>query len=175
MTRRHSYARLSVKLPKILPAVLLLVGGMSPACVKIDGGAVEISWVVRSTVGAAITDCTCADPPIASVRLLLVGRMGSVEGTTPCADQARCDFPCQKQTGSTAFDIEPTEGVERYEISVVAVGLDGQPIPLETVMTPAPILREVVRGQPTEVEAFQLVAPCRAACGMNGSGVCARP
>jgi hypothetical protein len=42
-------------------------------------------------------------------------------------------------------------------------------------MTPAPILREVVRGQPTEVESMQLVADCAMACMMNGSGVCAGP
>jgi hypothetical protein len=46
---------------------------------------------------------------------------------------------------------------------------------LTAVMTPAPILREVVRGQPTEVESFQLVADCAAECTMNSSGVCARP
>ena len=154
---------------------MALVGCVVPACVKIDGGAVEISWVVRSTQGGAITDCTCANPPIAAVRLDLRGRFGNLQGATPCAGSARCDFPCQRQTGSTAFDIEPTEGAERYEISVVAVGFDGLPIPSDIVMSPAPILREVVRAQPTEVEAFQLVAPCHAECGMNGSGICARP
>ncbi len=145
------------------------------ACVKIDGGAVEVSWVIRSTTGSAITDCGCADPPIAKVRLVLVGVGGAIAGTTPCAGKAQCDFPCQRQTGSTAFDIAETTDGEKYEISVVAVGADGQEIPQSQVMTPAPILRDVVRGQPTEVEAFQMVAPCAAACEMSGSGVCAPP
>ncbi len=43
-----------------------------PACVKINGGAVEISWVVISPSGGGITDCSCADPAIAKVRLVLV-------------------------------------------------------------------------------------------------------
>jgi hypothetical protein len=152
----------------------LITGG----CVKIDGGAVEVSWVVRSESGSAITDCGCADPPIDKVRLRLVkvrlaDTGASVEGNNLCEGEAQCAFPCQRQTGSTAFDIEPTKAGESYAISVEAVGVDNNV--LEGVMSPAPILRAVVSGQPTEVEAFQLVAPCRTECEMNGSGVCARP
>ena len=153
-------------------AALALVG---VGCVKIDGGAVEISWVVRSRSGAAITDCSCADPPITTVRLVLSGLGGSLDGYRPCDGQAQCDFPCQRQTGSTAFDIRETQPGETYEISVVAVDSSGLDIPADLVMSPAPILRSVIPGQPTETEAFQLVAACRAECGMNGSGVCARP
>ena len=154
-------------------ALLALLALASGGCVDIDGGAVEISWVVRSTSGSAITSCSCADPPIDKVRLVLVPRGPSIEGNNPCESPAQCDFPCQRQTGSTAFNIKPTQAGESYEISVLAVGGDGNV--LEGVMTPAPILRSVVNGQPTEVDVFQLVAPCRAECEMNGSGVCARP
>jgi hypothetical protein len=160
----------SVTAPAALLALLALASG---GCVDIDGGAVEVSWVVRSTSGSAITSCSCADPPIDKVRLVLVPRGPSIEGNNPCESPAQCDFPCQRQTGSTAFNIKPTQAGESYEISVVAVGVDGNV--LEGVMTPAPVLRSVVNGQPTEVDAFQLVAPCRAECEMNGSGVCARP
>jgi|1186.fasta_scaffold844995_1 hypothetical protein len=166
----------SPRLPSCRPfitfalALLVLASG---GCVDIEGGAVEVSWVVRSTSGSAITNCGCADPPIDKVRLVLVPRGASIEGNNPCEGAAQCEFPCQRQTGSTAFNIKPTQAGESYEISVVAVGADGNV--LEGVMTPAPILRSVVSGQPTEVEAFQLVAPCRAECEMNGSGVCARP
>jgi hypothetical protein len=145
------------------------------ACVPINGGAVEISWAIRSTAGSAITDCGCADPSISRVRLVLVGMGGAIDGATPCAGKAQCDFSCQRQTGSTAFDITETHGTEKYEISVVALDAQGAEIPKEQVMTPAPILRDVVRGQPTEVEAFQIVAPCASDCETNGSGVCSRP
>jgi hypothetical protein len=161
-----------------VPAVVSLLAALLAAdsgCVEVKGGAVEIFWAVYSRSGAAITDCSCADPPIATVRLVLVGQAGRIEGNTPCAGQAQCDFPCQRDTGSTAFDIPPTEGDESYQISVVAVDSTGTEIPGDLVMTPAPILRSVVAGQATETEAFQLVAGCRAECGMNGSGVCARP
>jgi hypothetical protein len=143
------------------------------SCVQIDGGAVEVSWVVHAN-GRAITDCTCSDPEIASVRIEIVGQGGAIEGTKPCAGRPQCVFSCQRQTGATPFDIPETHGDEAYSISLVAVGKNGADLP--EVRTPAPILRSVVRGQPTEVEAFLLEAGCAMACeGMNKSGVCARP
>ena len=143
-------------------------------CVRVDGGAVEVSWVVRSADGRAITDCGCSDPPIATVRLNLVGRGGDIGGTTPCEGRAQCRFACQRQTGATPFDIRETQPGEMYEISVKAVGANG--MDLDEVLTPAPILRSVVRGQPTELEAFLLETQCAADCeGMNRSGVCTRP
>jgi hypothetical protein len=151
----------------------------APACVRIDGGAVEISWVVRSTDGRAITDCGCSAPQIAAVRLNLVGMHGDIDGTTPCAGKAECEFPCRRQTGSTPFDVKQgtpaADGMQpQYEISVSA--LDANRVALPDVQTPAPILRTVLRGQPTEIEAFLLVAQCAGDCsGMNTSGVCARP
>jgi hypothetical protein len=156
-----------------IPLAIAVVASLIPACVKINGGAVEISWVVISPSGGGITDCSCADPAIAKVRLVLVGVGGTVEGATPCAGQAQCDFPCQNQTGATQFDIPPTGPGESYNVSVVAVGVDGAEIPQTEIMTPttpAPILRQVTNGQPTEVEAFTLVAPCAPACSGN---VCA--
>jgi len=155
---------------RILLAATALVATLTPACVKINGGAVEISWVVISPSGGGITDCSCADPAIAKVRLALVGQGGAIEGATPCAGQAQCDFPCQNQTGATQFDIPPTGPGESYSVSVVAVGNDGLNVPQAEIMTPAPILRQVTEGQPTEVEAFTLVAPCSLACSGN---VCA--
>src|SRR5215468_2885812 len=156
-------------------AAFLSLACLLGACVKIDGGAVEISWVIRTKAGSAITDCGCASPSIAKVRLVLVGMGGAIDGQMPCEGQAQCDFPCPRQTGSTAFDIQETHGDERYAVSVVALGTDGNEIPKAVVDHPASILREVVRGQPTEVESMQLVAPCAMECSMNSSGVCARP
>jgi hypothetical protein len=142
-------------------------------CVEIDGGAVEISWVIRSKAGSAITDCGCASPSISRVRLALGGIGGAVDDTKPCAANAQCDFPCGRQTGATAFNIPETHGAERYQVSIEALGMDGSP--LLQVMAPAPILREVVRGQPTEVASMELVAECATECLMNTSGVCSRP
>ena len=156
-----------------LSIVLATLGVLAGGCVQISGGAVEVSWVVHAN-GRAITDCSCADPQIAKVRINLVGQGGALHGTMPCAGQAKCEFACQRQTGATPFDIPETTGDEMYAVSVVAVGTDGQDLP--QVQAPAPILYSVVRGQPTEVEAFLLNAGCSTACnGMNNSGVCERP
>jgi hypothetical protein len=142
-------------------------------CVQIDGGAVEVSWVVHAD-GRAITDCSCADPAIASVRIQMVGQGGSIQGLMPCAGRAQCVFGCQRQTGATPFDIPETRGGEQYAISLVAVDAHGADLP--EVKAPAPILRSVVRGQPTEVEAFLLEAGCSSECeGMNKTDVCMRP
>ena len=161
---------------KIPLAAIAVVASLSSACVKIHGGAVEISWVVISPSGSGITDCSCADPAIAKVRLVLVrvgADGGAIDGATPCAGQAQCDFSCQNQTGATQFDIPPTGPGEWYRATVVAVGNDGTEIPQTEIMTPptpAPILLQVSEGQPTEVDAFTLVAPCAPACSGN---VCA--
>jgi len=153
-----------------LVAILALAAALIPACVSITGGAVEISWIVVAPDGRGITNCGCANPAIAKVRLVLKGVGGSIEGTTPCAGKAQCDFACQRQTGATAFDIPPTGPGESYELSVVAVDALGEAVPQSAIMTPAPILRSVVSGQPTEVEAGTLVPLCALSC--DGS-VCA--
>jgi hypothetical protein len=156
-----------------------LCGLLGTGCVRIDGGAVEISWVVRSPEGRAITDCTCAAPVISRVQLKLVGVGGDIAETTPCDGRPECAFPCQRQTGSTPFEINPglaeSDGeVPEYQISVTALGVDGAT--LFGVQSPAPILRSVVQGQPTEVEAFLLVTKCADYCsGTNISDPCTRP
>ena len=162
-----------MRFPMPALAALTILASLALSCVKINGGAVEISWVVISPSGGGINDCSCADPAIAKVRLELVGVGGTIVGATPCAGQAQCDFPCQNQTGATQFDIPPTGPGESYTASVVAVGNDGLEIPQTEIMTPptpAPILLQVTNGQPTEVDAFTLVAPCSMACSGN---VCA--
>jgi hypothetical protein len=147
--------------------------GLASGCVQIEGGSVEVSWVVHAN-GRAITDCSCADPVISKVRIRLEGHGGGIEGTTPCEGRAQCEFSCQRQTGATPFDIPATRGDESYAVSVVAVGPDGVELP--RVITPAPILRTVMKGQPTEVDAFLLeAAGCNEKCeSMNRTGVCAR-
>ncbi len=152
---------------RLAVALLVLTACAIPACVSIDGGAVEISWIVIAPDGRGITNCGCADPAIAKVRLVLRGVGGTIDGATPCAGKAQCDFACQRQTGATAFDIPATGPGESYEVSVVAVDGAGNEVPQSSIMTPAPILYQVVKGQPTEAQAFTLTAPCAQSC--NGS------
>jgi hypothetical protein len=156
--------------------LFLAVAAMAvSSCLAVDGGSVEASWVVRSEDGRAITDCSCADPAIASVRIALVGDSGAVKGTEPCLGRTQCEFACHRHTGATPFDIPPGS----YLITLTPLDAAGQAIPKADppagVQRPDQILREVVRGQPTQLDAFQLVARCAADCaGANEGKVCAR-
>jgi hypothetical protein len=152
--------------------VFLTLAAAAVSCVPIDGGAVEASWVIRTEDGRAITDCNCTDPLITTVRLSLIGAEGDVKGLEPCKDRVKCGFSCQRQTGATPFDIPPGF----YLISLVPADAAGhdltQSVPgRPPVSTPAPVLREVVRGQPTQMDALAIVAGCSVGCS-NKSRVC---
>jgi hypothetical protein len=144
------------------------------SCVSIDGGAVEASWVVVSQQGYAIAHCGCSDPQIDSVRLKLVGNAPPVMDAEPCHGRASCQFSCDRRTGATPFDIPP--GL--YLMSLVPVDAAGQDLVAvgdgggTRVVTPAPVLREVVRGQPTQLDALAIVAGCSPSCTKNKSPVC---
>src|SRR5687768_16517711 len=85
------------------------------SCVDINGGAIEASWVLRTSDGRAISDCTCADPAIASVRFVALRVVGDGSvGDDACATHPGCVFSCHSQRGATPFDIPPG----RYAISL---------------------------------------------------------
>ena len=155
-------------LGRALP-VLLAAAGPS-ACVQIHGGAIEVSWAIFAPGGRAIADCSCVDPAIAEMRLNL---SSLTDGADPCAGRSECQFACGHKTGSTPFDIAPGS----YSMSLTALGADG------TDLQSAPGFRStppttwpVVWGQPTELDALTIEAPCASACnGQSATEPCARP
>lgn len=149
---------------------------VASACVSIDGGAVEVSWVLRSDDGRAVSTCGCADPPIAAIRLSVVPR--AEDGTTGpdvCAGRPACEFPCGRHTGTTPFDVPPGT----YIISVRPLGAAGEDLsqPSEgrrRLQPPAPILRGVVEGQVSQPDTIPIVVGCAAHCaGEDSTKVCA--
>jgi hypothetical protein len=152
--------------------LLLAAAGAVVSCVSIDGGSVEASWVVLGTDGHAIARCSCSDPQIDSVRFKLVGRSPEVMDAEPCRDHPNCQFACERRTGATPFGIPP--GLYLMSLTPVdAAGQDLTALDVGTrVMTPAPVLREVVRGQPTQLDALALVAGCSPRCAQNKNNVC---
>ena len=143
-------------------------------CVSIDGGAVEVSWVVRTTDGRAINDCSCACPAIARVRLRLDPVGG---GADACAGVASCEFSCGHQSGATSFTIPPGT----YAISLVPVGAAGES--LDTIAggtcsaksAIAPVVRTVEKGRLTQLDAIMIQAGCADACGgADNTKVCTR-
>jgi hypothetical protein len=153
--------------------VFLAVAGAAVSCVPIDGGAVEASWVVIALDGHAIAHCDCSEPQIDSVRMKLVGVSAAVMGVEPCRDRPSCQFSCERRTGATPFDIPAGD----YLMSLIPVDAAGQDLSAEMtqgtrVVTPAPVLREVVRGQPTQLDALAIVAGCAPRCAQNKNTVC---
>lgn len=163
MVRCLRYLR-SVATARAFRPLALAAAVGAGACVEIDGGAVEVNWVLRTPDGRAITDCGCSSPRVESVRVRLEGSAG-----TPCDGDHTCEFPCGQFSGATPFRIPPG----RYAVSLIAQGPDGAE--LAEVGRPAPILRDVSEGQVTEMEAFPLIARCAENCSESGSsGACSR-
>jgi hypothetical protein len=147
----------------ILIALLFYATG----CVSVDGGAVEASWVVVTHDGRGIASCACTCPPVAKVRLQLVPVAG---GADPCVGRASCQFSCDLQSGATRFDIPPGT----YAISLLPVGPDGNDIPADPAAAPGtcsagpgadPVIREVVSGRLTGLDATIVLADCAPQCG----------
>ena len=143
-------------------------------CVSIDGGAVEASWVMVTHDGRGIAKCGCTCPPIAKIRLQLVPTSG---GSDPCAGRTACQFSCNLQSGATRFDIPPGS----YSISLVPVGADGNDITNGEVGTCStgsgvdPVVREVIKGRVTQLDAMVVLADCAADCGgSDGTRVCTK-
>ncbi len=152
---------------RILPRVLLLAAALPVgACVSMDGGAVEASWVLRND-GMAIGSCNCADPAISEMRVAVVGE----DGQDRCAGRKTCTFSCGRQSGTTAFDIAPG----RYAISLHPLDTSGNDLSVAapgraTIGILPPITRDVVFGQITQVEAFEIKAGCAKTCSIGPSG-----
>ena len=137
-------------------------------CVSIDGGAVEASWKVVTHDGRGIADCACTCPPIPKVRLQLLPLGG---GSDPCAGRAACQFSCNWQSGATRFDIPPGS----YAVALVPVGEDGNDVTSGEAGTCSatagvdPIVREVIKGRVTQLDAMTVLADCAADCGGSDS------
>jgi hypothetical protein len=159
--------------------VWLVVGGAGGlvGCVRTDGGSVEASWVLRTFDGRAISRCSCSDPEISRIRLVVapVGPDGTV-GADVCAGRSDCEFSCTNQGGATSFFVSPGS----YAISVAPLGVEGEILAGEPpygagVRVPAPILRDVVFGRPTQVDAVAIESGCSASCnGEQSNRVCTR-
>jgi hypothetical protein len=177
-----------VSLVGIRGRVLVPALGFLAGCVPIDGGAVEASWVLRTFDGRAISSCGCSTPEIARVRFVVT--QVSPEGTLGedlCAGRSDCEFSCSRQSGATSFFILPG----RYALSVAPLGVAGDslvppgPPSLEppspdqptdpVVRVPAPILRDIAYGRPTQLDAVAIESSCAVACnGEQSNRVCTR-
>ncbi|RMH39009.1 MAG: hypothetical protein D6689_17995 [Deltaproteobacteria bacterium] len=132
---------------------------------QIDGGAVELSWSLRTLDGdAADCDLVGADgrdlPDIDAVRVCWepVGDAGELSGV---CDPVRSDrFRCDSLHGVTGFVVEP--GPTAIWIEPVCEGT-GRPPPADRYAVPAPIVRTVASGEVATLNAL-LIAVRPDAC-----------
>ena len=160
----------------MLRILVLAVAIAALSCVRIDGGAVEAAWVIRSADGQP-SDCRCAEPAIVAIRLDLVGASGSVKDSQPCQGRDQCRFACSFSRGATPFDIPPGS----YLMSLVPLDAEGRDLSSPDspgggrITPPAPVLREVVNGQPTQLDVSAIVAACSSGCSANKTPACSSP
>lgn len=134
----HATLRRHATLWRILGALLCLsVHG----CTEATGGAVELSWALRSSRDRHIPDC--ADGRINRIRLWWDS--GSSQRYTA--------FPCRDNHGVTAFDL-PTGAVG---LSVTPECDDGLSAAPGTFVAPPPIVRDVAIGETVTLDAVLLV------------------
>ncbi len=129
-------------------------------CVEINGGAVELSWTLRTFAGANIDECSAYE--IGQIRLEWQSGPDN-----PNVDGGSTTFDCTDSRGVTDFVIG--EGAQLLEI--VPICDDGNDAAADTYEVPAPILRQVHTGELVTLNSLLVVVGCRDAnlctCGVT--------
>jgi hypothetical protein len=126
-------------------------------CVDVRGGAVELSWTIRTEEGGS---CSCARAEIDRIELLgtrcdhlLSGGIcgapcpNNPDMICPAGPERLITWTCEEGHGTTVFDIP--EGRWAFEIEAVTMnGLSAQ------AAVPEPIVRDVVTGEVAMLDAL---------------------
>jgi len=120
--------------------VTLLCPGVH-ACTEATGGAVELSWALRSTSDLGIDDC-------------VGGRIERIRLWWQTAETLRFNaFPCRDNHGVTAFDLP----VGQVALWVSPTCRDGKSAEPDSFVAPPPIVRDVAIGETVTLDAVLLV------------------
>lgn len=133
-------ARVSVERVRQWLLVAVIAATTAAACVDVNGGAVELSWSIRSADGQALT---CDSSEIARVRLTAA----SVDET---GERVFDDWPCDPPHGTTLFNIR--EG--RYSLTIEPLCADRS---IADATVPPPIVRDIVEGEVAQLNALLIV------------------
>jgi hypothetical protein len=146
-----------------VPLLCLAVHG----CTDANGGAVELSWALRSTNDLAITDC--ADGRIREIQLWW---------QTPETTGFK-GFPCDARHGTTAFEL-PTGAVTLTVVPACELATGPRclstPTPCEciartadsaTFEAPPPLVRQVVVGDTVTLDAVVMVIDDERICRLD--------
>ena len=140
----------------LLAAALVALPG--PACVEVNGGAIEVDWlVVSQSDGTVLRGCTCAPPStqaIADLTLVLTPRAPDV--TTPPS----YSFPCARGRGTTTFSIPDAEyDVTLRPIDPAGIDLAAQ-VPPRAFSSPPVLVRRIVTGQVASLDVWTVRLDC---------------
>lgn len=115
----------------------------TPACVDVNGGAVELSWSLRTFAGDSLGGCERAG--IETIRLCWqpLGDGGTGAAGGRCRPPNLRAFPCNEESGITRFEIPPG----RTSLWIEPVCADGLPADPDTYEVPPPIVRTIEEGQ----------------------------
>ena len=125
----------------------MFAGMAAQGCVDVRGGAVELSWTIRTEEGGS---CSCARAEIDRIELLATPcDLLESDGTCVGSPQHRnaWTWSCQESHGTTLFDIP--EG--RWGFKIEAFTMND--LPAEAAVPP-PIVRDVVTGEVAMLDAL---------------------
>lgn len=129
-----------------LTIALALAAGAS-GCIEIDGGAVELSWSLRSFDGDRVD--ACAKARMDQVRIC----WEAVEGTVTATCESSEAFPCDEENGVSGFEIAP--GSTAFWVEPIC--RDGATADPGTYQVPPPILRTVEDGKIVTLNSLLIV------------------
>lgn len=144
-------------MPSANPALLVVAAlcGLlfSSSCVEVDGGAVELSWTLRTFSGEPIDTCPAAR--IDEVRICWESVAdGGPGGARTCRRGDYRAFACDDSRGVTGFEIP----AGRALVWIEPICADGNPPDPDTYEVPAPIARTVETGEVVTLGALLIVA-----------------
>jgi hypothetical protein len=143
-------------------AALLVVIGSS-GCIDIEGGAVELSWSLRSFDGERVN--SCEDARLDRVRICWLAVEGDEPLDASCQTRQSATFPCVEESGASGFEIAP--GRTAFWIEPLCV--DGAPAVAGTYEVPPPIVRTVEEGRIVTLNSLLIVvAPRGSSCPPAG-------
>jgi hypothetical protein len=137
----------AVPLRAVVLALCLGVHG----CSDVNGGAVELSWKLRSLTGADATflDCTIAlEPTNQVVEVAKIQLAWDVDGQLGAET-----FPCEEDQGLTQFELP--EGEALLRVSPICAN-DVVPLP-RTYNAPPPVQRNVIVGDTVSLGGVELL------------------
>lgn len=138
---------------RLAPCAAAMAAVLGAGCVEIDGGAVELSWSLRTFGGAAVE--SCGEAAIQDIRLCwepLEDGATTTEGAVCRAGQRR-RFSCSDSSGVTGFVLDPG----RTAFWIEPVCDDGEAADPGTYAVPPPIVRTVQEGKIISLTSLLLV------------------